>query len=333
MADQDAQDISQMMSATSDVAIGTPKKSKFLWVVLGCVVFGVGLGIVVYQQSIKAPATVKTTPRPSVVAIKPSPVATQVASSSATPVIPNTSVVTPLANTMTFPQAGKLRVYSSLNNVQLVVTVTTGGQTKNITLTSRATTTNKMNYTDATFDVTAGSTGTINAYVNSVSGEKMGGWIEPTDNSKCGVSGGQITDFTAELTWAQANLASGKTIFAKQCWADSIIEGDPSSNDFNDFFLVWSYSAASTTASASPSSSATASVSPSPSPSASVKASASPSPSVKASTTATPTPSPRVTMPDTTDGTPVTGVFEVTVGTISVGLILLVLGLFGLIVL
>jgi hypothetical protein len=38
-------------------------------------------------------------------------------------------------------------------------------------------------------------------------------------------------------------------------------------------------------------------------------------------------------MPDTSGGTPVTGVFEVTVGTISVGLILLVLGLAGLLAL
>jgi hypothetical protein len=71
------------------------------------------------------------------------------------------------------------------------------------------------------------------------------------------------------------------------------------------------------------------------SPSPSAKASASPSASAKASVTPTPSPSasPRVTMPDTTDGTPVTGVFEVTVGTISVGLILLLLGVFGLLVL
>jgi hypothetical protein len=39
MADQDAQDINQMMSATADVVTTTPKKSKFLWIVLGCVVW------------------------------------------------------------------------------------------------------------------------------------------------------------------------------------------------------------------------------------------------------------------------------------------------------
>jgi hypothetical protein len=38
-------------------------------------------------------------------------------------------------------------------------------------------------------------------------------------------------------------------------------------------------------------------------------------------------------MPDTSEGTPVTGVFEVTVATVSIGLLLLVLGLLGLLVL
>ena len=41
----------------------------------------------------------------------------------------------------------------------------------------------------------------------------------------------------------------------------------------------------------------------------------------------------RATIPDTSEGVPVTGVFEVTIGTVSVGLILLVLGLAGLLAL
>jgi hypothetical protein len=37
-------------------------------------------------------------------------------------------------------------------------------------------------------------------------------------------------------------------------------------------------------------------------------------------------------MPDTSDGTPVTGVFEITVGTVSVGIVFLILGILGLLV-
>lgn len=337
MADQDAQDINQMMSATSDVVIGKPKKSKFLWIVLGCVVVGVGLGVVVYQQSL-APTpspTVKVTPKPTPLptvsnpSLAPNPIPS--------PVVPETNVITQVANTMTFPETGKLRVFTDLNNITLVVTITTGGQTKTITLPNRAVSdTQKMNFTDSTFEVTAGSIGTINAYLNSTSGPKMGGWILPTGGTKCGANGYTVVDMSPRIAWAEANLATGKTLFAKQCWADEIDAKDPSSYDFNDFFVAWGY-ASSTSSSASP----VASISPSPS--ASPKASASPSPSPSASaspssagsSTVSPSPSAsaRVAMPDTSGGTPVTGVFEVTVGTISVGLVLLLLGLFGLLAL
>lgn len=80
--------------------------------------------------------------------------------------------------------------------------------------------------------------------------------------------------------------------------------------------------------------------SPSPSASSSLIASAStsPSPSVKASSTtstktATPSSSTRVTMPDTTDGVPVTGIFEITAGTIGAGVFLIILGALGLLLL
>lgn len=87
--------------------------------------------------------------------------------------------------------------------------------------------------------------------------------------------------------------------------------------------------------------------SPGPSASGSPRASSSPSPSVRASSSPTasrspspigsrspsPSPSSRVAMPDTSGGVPETGVFEITVGTVGVGLLLLVAGLIGLLVL
>lgn len=323
MADQDAQDISQMMSASPEAIVKPPKKSKFLWVVLSCVVLGVGLGVVVYQQSLAPTPRSTPTPRPTIVATPtPTPSATPVA----TPVVPSTNVVSAVANTMSFPQAGKLRVFSDINNITLVITITTGGQTKTITLPNKTVdATNKMHYVDSAFEVSAGSTGTINAYLNSTSGPKMLGWILPVDGSKCGANGFGIVDKSGEIAYATANLPSGQTLFATQCWADEGSPSDPSSLDFNDFFVAWGYASTTTTASASPSTVASAS----PSPSASILASATPT----ATATATPIASPRVTMPDTEGGVPVTGVFEVTAGTISLGLILLLIGLFGLLAL
>lgn len=334
MADQDAQDINQMMSA-SDVPVSQPKKSKFLWIVLGCVVVGVGLGMVVYQQSVKTVPVVKTTPRPTSVAVAPTPMPLE------SPTAPVANFVTAVANTMTFPQTGKVRVFSDLNNIQLVITITTDGATKTLTIPNRAVNaTTPMNFTDSTFDVTAGSTGTIKSYLNATTGAQNLGWIAPTADNKCGANQGGKVDMTAKLTWVQSKLATGQTIFAKQCWADPGSKTVIEDNDFNDFFLVWSYAAATTTspspsasavASGTPTPSAVATSTPTPSPSATAKASSSPASGT--ANVATPTPTARAVMPDTTDGVPVTGIFEITVGTVSVGLVLLVLGLLGLLAL
>ncbi len=337
MADQDAQDINQMMSATADSTVRPPKKSKFLWIVLGCVVVGVGLGVVVYQQSLKPAVKPSPTPRPTTTTVvTPTPVPTAVT--------PGVSVVQPVANNITFPKKGKLRVYHTLNNIQMVLELTTNGVKKTITLPAKPiSTTVPANYGDSTFEVAAGTTATLVAYLNSTSGPKLRGWIPPQDSNnmkECGAPGAQIANNEIEIAYIKTLLA-GETIFDYQCWEDDDIPGE-----FNDLYMVWSYVPGSTTSvSPSPSGSAAASPSPSassgttsagatsPSPSPSPSRSPSPSPSASVAASSTPTPSPRVTMPDTSEGTPVTGVFEVTVGTISVGLILLILGLLGLLAL
>lgn len=76
-----------------------------------------------------------------------------------------------------------------------------------------------------------------------------------------------------------------------------------------------------------------ASVSPSPSVRVGSSPTASRSPSPVGSRSPSPSPSSRVAMPDTSGGVPETGVFEITVGTVGVGLLLLVAGLVGLLVL
>jgi len=336
MSGQDAADIVQMNSLSGEIPIasGGKKKSSLLWIVLGCVVVGVGLGVFVYQQSLapapKPSATPKTSTRPVVPSTPPA---------VPSPVTPTTNEVAPVANTITFPKKGKLRIYHTLNNIQMVLQLTINGSVKTITLPNKAiSATTPANFADSSFEVEAGSTATLVAYLNSTSGPKLRGWIPPMDaNNKkeCGVAGGQIANNEEQIAYIKSKLA-GESIFEYQCWEDDDVPGE-----FNDLYMVWTYAPStsttspSPTTSVSPSPSASVKASSSPSPSPSVKASASPSPSVKASAAATvasptPTPSTRAAMPDTSDGVPVTGVFEITVGTVSVGLLLLVLGLFGL---
>jgi len=84
----------------------------------------------------------------------------------------------------------------------------------------------------------------------------------------------------------------------------------------------------------SPSASSSLIASASTSPSSSVKASASVKASSTTSTkTATASATTRVTMPDTAEGVPVTGIFEITAGTIGAGVLLIILGALGLLLL
>ena len=117
MSVQDAQDIVQMNSLSGEIPIasGGKKKSSLLWIVLGCVVVGVGLGVFVYQQSLSPAPKPSSTPRASKA---PVPTTTTVVPS---PVAPTTNEVTPVANTLTFPKKGKLRIYHTLNNIQMVL--------------------------------------------------------------------------------------------------------------------------------------------------------------------------------------------------------------------
>lgn len=101
MPDQDAEDITKMMPAGTTSLVDKPKKSKFIWVVLACVLVGTILGVIVYQQSIKpAPVVKKPSPRP-VATVQPSPtpvkspVSLMLASPSPEPVEIN--VVTPVS--------------------------------------------------------------------------------------------------------------------------------------------------------------------------------------------------------------------------------------------
>lgn len=335
MEDQDAKDINQMMSAQPEVPLSVaPKKSRLLWVVLSCVVVGVGLGVVVYQQSIK-PLPVTSTPRPTATAVTtiPSPVG------SAAPA--GVNQVTPMTMGVDFPKAGKLRVfYHNLIATNVINVIMKGGVTSTASLPIESGV-STMGKADTGYTLTAPANLKFDTYLGSNSTELAIGWTNPVGN-KCGFNGFGQVDISSYVAYA-TTAAAGEPIVSVQCWADYSPTGpsDSSSLDFNDYLLIWTYTPP-VGASASPSTAASAnpSVSPSPSPSRSPSPSPSPTPSRSPSpsptnyyASPTPTPSARAAMPDTSNGTPVTGVFEVTVGTMSVGLILLVLGLLGLLAL
>jgi len=321
-------------SRESKAALPPKKKSgSKLWlVVLTCVVVGVGLGVVVYQKSI-APTTRPTpTPRPSV-APRPSPIP------SPSVAVPDVSAITPQSNKISFPKGGQVRVYYSnyegTAKTLIDMESVSGGVGMQMTGNGSGTT---MAYKDTGFVLPGPEQVTISLYDGASYDTPATGWIPPTGNI-CGADPYAKPDITPYINWV-TEQSEGEPLVSVQCWGDWGKSGDPSNYDYNDYLVIWSYTPASAITSPSPSSSATASASPSPSSSAT--ASVSPFPSATATATATPTPTPsttaavspsaRAAMPEGS-ALPDAGVFEVTVGTVSVGLLLLVLGLLGLLVL
>ena len=363
MPTQDATDITSMNSIPQGIPVASGKGggSKLIWIVLGCVVAGVTLGIVVYQQSLK-PAT-KPSPTPKVA----------VASPLASAMPAGVNEVLPLAKTVTFPKAGQLRAYwapltaiSPWSPLSFVLTVSGSSKTA---VAAGGVVSTPMQFVDTGVTVAANTQVTINSYFDTAA-EPSRGWILPTAN-KCGANDAGLVDVSSFITWFNAN-SGGETAVSTQCWSDYDKQknnGTYPPADFNDYLVIWSYTPPTSSASpiasaspvassspvasplASPSPSAVASRSPSPSPlvspsvSPSAVASRSPSPSPSAYTYASPSPSsvayastttyasPRAVQPDTTDGVPVTGVFEVTAGTIGIGVLLVIAGILGLLLL
>jgi hypothetical protein len=331
------------MSAQPEVSVApSPKKSMLPWIVLGCVVVGVGLGVVVYQQSIK-PLPVTSTPKPTATAVTtlPSPVGS--------PQAPTVNAIdkTMESNVITFPAVGKVRVYYKqlkggvvVPSIPTMITLTNPSGTVTVRTPTSVAGSDPMATITTTMNVTAGQAVTIKVYSQNDTKQPAIGWVKPL-NDTCGRNGFSLIDISTALDWAQSGSSP---IVSTMCWSEANPnpDKDTSAWAFNHYFIVLAYDppggapSPSTAASASPS--VSPALSPSPSPSRSPSPSptnyyASPSPSTLAGTTVTPTPSARAAMPDTSNGTPVTGIFEVTAGTVSVGLILLALGLFGLLAL
>lgn len=313
-----------------------------LWIlVLGCVVVGVSLGVLVYQQSV-APSK-SPTPRPS-------PRASAVASPS--PTTPSVSQVTPQSNTITMPKAGQVRVYYSgfdVSNPSLVgnvIRLTTSNGSSEVRVNSAVKSGELMHVLDTGITVTAGQQVTIEILEDGLETTKASGWIKPDATNKCGAA--SKADGAPFVTFATQKSA-GEPLVAVQCWGDYDPPGD-TGGDYNDYLAIVSYVPPGT---ASPSPTVTASATPTPTPT--VKPSVTPTPTVKASATPTPTPTPtlkpsatptptastkasvspspsasaRVAMPEASS-LPDAGIFEVTAGTVGIGALLMIVGLLGL---
>lgn len=290
--------------------------SKLWMIVLACIVVGVGLGVVVYNRSIAPAPKPRTTPRPTVAAL-PSPIP----SPTAAPV--SVSQVTPQSNTIAYPKAGEVRVYFSnyggTSSVLLDMESVSGGVGVQIVGNGSS---SSMSYLDTGFVLPGPESVTIGAFDLGDYDKPGYGWVPPKADNTCGGDGSQVhPDITAYIDWA-TEQADGEPLVSIQCWGDWGGEGDPSNADFNDYIVIWSYTPESAEASASPSPSTSATASATPTPSSSVIASATP----------TPTPSARASQPEGST-LPEAGILEVTMGTISVGLLFLVLGLAGLLIL
>lgn len=156
------------------------------------------------------------------------------------------AVVQPLPNTVTFPKAGKMRIYyhdytreENYNN--MLMQFKNGNQTAesaNIpggSITPPA----KMKIFDTNIEVAAGDTYTVTQFYGGNTSQPSLGWLLPS-GGKCGAPG-HIADAADKIAWATAQ-ANGEPLVSQQCWADWLSNpNDPSAYDFNDFFIILSY--------------------------------------------------------------------------------------------
>ena len=345
MSEQDAQDITQIMGAGQGlpnipIKTNTGKTPSLLWVVLGCVVVGVGLGVVVYQRSLAPPPL---PPTPSTMPI-------------ASPQAPTVNAVdkTMSSNVITFPQAGTVRIlYDQLKPGTIVPTIPTlitlTSQTGSVSVTTPASAgATPMAILDTGLKVVAGDQVTVRAYTQNNTAQPAMGWVSPNADNTCGKNGFALLSIANALAWAQTAQGS-LPLVTQMCWSEynPTPDKDTSAWAFNHFFVILTYVPTGATVSPTPSPTPSPSPSPSPSPTPSPTTTASPtmSPSPTPSPTVTPTPTPtsggtttstgtsRVAMPSAGSALPVAGVFEVTEGTIGAGILLIFLGALGLLLL
>lgn len=305
------------------------KKGSKLWlVVLLCVVLGVGLGVFVYQQSVAPPTKPVMTPQPTI-APRPSPIP----SPTVTP--PEISQVTPQSNTVSFPKAGEIRIYYTnyANKARVLIDMESASGASSVQMVGSGSLT-AMSYVDTGLVLPSASQVTVGVFDDGDPSKPGFGWIPPHADDTCGGDGSPVhPDITKYLDYA-TQQAGEEPLVSVQCWSGwspNVNNKDTSIYSFNEYLVIWSYVPEGTEAMPTPTSTPISTATPTTTPLSTVTPTPTPT-STTATATPTPTPSPRVTMPEGST-LPEAGIFEITAGTMGIGLLLLILGLLGLLVL
>lgn len=191
MEDQDAKDIKQMESqeVPEIPVVAKPPKLRLLWVVLACVVVGVVLGVVVYQQSTGSVPVATSTPRPAASAV------TTVPSPVESPVVPRINAVGPITTGVNFPKAGKLRVFYhnmiTANTIDVIIRGAVVG-TATLPIESVGST---MAFVDTNYTLAGAASLKFDTYMGGNSSQLAVGWTNPVAN-KCGFNGFAVADVT-----------------------------------------------------------------------------------------------------------------------------------------
>lgn len=203
------------------------------------------------------------------------------------------TTITPSPKSVTFPKAGKIRVYyrdftHTENFLPLRMIFTTLGGTDTVNFPGGALTgTARMAISDTDINVTAGETVSFQNYFANETNPSFG-WTPPDTDGACGPA--KQVNATPDIAWATSQ-AQGEQLLSKQCWGDAANSGG-SNSDYNDYFIILSYvPTQATTPSPTPTTEATISPSPSSSPSGSSSPTVSPTASstAKASASVSPT--------------------------------------------
>ncbi len=148
--------------------------------------------------------------------------------------------------TITFPQAGTVRVFTwSMNGT---LTLTSG--TKTVTMQSTYPQGDPAQLLATELEVTAGQTYTVKVQLTGEGGDAYG-WIPVKPNNTCGpvkkpantttAGCGENKDISSVINKTNEPANNIQSIVSTQCWGDKL-QGDATQDyDFNDFAIVFAY--------------------------------------------------------------------------------------------
>jgi hypothetical protein len=322
------------MAEESFVSTAKKPTNNTLWIVLSIVlvvVLGLAGGVWWYGNSLLEGddrSVVVTTPPPT---MQDEPVMTPTPTPTPEPVPAEINVVSE-SKSVIFPKAGRVYIYylfingSAGTRPYVIDLVTTKANISVQTPGGMPIAPKLMHVIDTGLDVIAGEVVAIQPYDFGDYSKPSLGWIKPRDGNKCGAPPFGINDLTQEFGWVRGELTRlGEPVVAEQCWADW---GGPEDQDYNDFLIVLSYGSpglVETTTTDLTSQNAT--TTPTPTPTQTTALTQTQTTTLADETEDDEEFTPRVSMPDTSDGIPVTGVIEDTLKALGIGFGLLLLGL------